>query len=67
MKIATLDTARMVANYESSGQLVTDAIDQVAVARELPADLVDRVVCWYRTTDAYATKIDDALNGEVSW
>lgn len=53
--------------YEASDEFTTDAIEEVAVAGDLPADLVGRIEEWYRTTKAFDVKIEDALNGEVAW
>jgi hypothetical protein len=53
--------------YEASDDFATDAIEWIADAKSLPADLVELATAHYRTSREFETKVQDALDGEVAW
>lgn len=51
--------------YEQSERFITDAIEYVSVAPDLPGWLVLGICQWYATTSKFATVVDDLMSGEV--
>lgn len=50
--------------YEASDDFVTDALQWVADARDLPGDLVDKVLRHYRESPAFVAAVEDVQVGE---
>lgn len=53
--------------YERSEEFTVDAIEWVADAGELPADLVLMIQDCYRSSRAFDAKVGDAADGERAW